>query len=187
MNQSRQDKYGHIMFDLETLDNKNTSSILSIGAVEFNLHTGKIGETLYVRVDLQSCIDEGLTISADTIMWWLRQSDEARARIYGTSGIQLEEALDKVFNFVESCGEDVVVWGNGSTFDISILEYAFYKFYTTLPWKFYNVSDLRTIVNINPKIKKNCPFDGIKHDAIADCKHQIKYLCDTYKTIKVID
>ena len=33
MNQSRQDKYGHIMFDLETLDNKNTSSILSIGAV----------------------------------------------------------------------------------------------------------------------------------------------------------
>ena len=62
MNQSRQDKYGHIMFDLETLDNKNTSSILSIGAVEFNLHTGEIGETLYVRVDLQSCIDEGLTI-----------------------------------------------------------------------------------------------------------------------------
>lgn len=180
-------KYGHIMFDLETLDNKNSACILSIGAAEFNLKTGEIGETLNIRVDLQSCIDEGLTISAGTIMWWLQQSDEARATIYNTTGIPLDEALDEVFKFVKSCGDEVVVWGNGSTFDISILEHAFYKFFTELPWKFYNVNDVRTIVNINPKIKKNCKFEGAKHNALDDCKHEIKYLCDTYKTIKVIE
>lgn len=180
-------KYGHIMFDLETLDSKNTSCILSIGAVEFNLNTGEIGDTLYITVDLQSCINEGLTIGADTIMWWFKQSNEARERIYNSVGVELEDALEQVFKFVKDCGGDKVhVWGNGATFDISILENAFYKFFTELPWKFYNVRDLRTIVDINPKIKKECVFDGVKHDAIADCKYQIKYLCDTYKTIKVV-
>lgn len=179
-------KYGHIMFDIETLDNKNTSCILSIAAVEFNLHTGDIGDTLHIRVDLQSCLNEGLTIGADTIMWWMQQSDEARKRIYEQNGEELETALEKVYKFVNSCGEKVCVWGNGATFDISILENAFYKFFTELPWKFYNVRDVRTIVDINPKIKKECVFEGVKHDAIDDCKHQIKYLCDTYKTIKVV-
>lgn len=180
-------KYGHIMFDLETLDNRNTSSILSIGAVEFNLLTGEMGEEFYIRIDLQSCLNEGLTINSSTFMWWLQQSEEARARIYSENGVMLEDALDKLYGFVKECGDNVLVWGNGSTFDISILETAYYKFYDVLPWKYFNTQDLRTIVNLNPKIKNNCVFDGIKHEPISDCKHQIKYLCEIYKTIKIVD
>ena len=123
-------KYGNIMFDLETLDSKNTSAILSIAAVEFNKNTGEIGEKIHIRIDIQSCFDEGLTVGGDTLMWWLQQSEDARKRIYDTKGIPLENALDQVFKFVKGCGENVVVWGNGSTFDISILENAMYKFYT---------------------------------------------------------
>ena len=180
-------KYGNIMFDLETLDSKNTSAILSIAAVEFNKNTGEIGEKIHIRIDIQSCFDEGLTVGGDTLMWWLQQSEDARKRIYDTKGIPLENALDQVFKFVKGCGENVVVWGNGSTFDISILENAMYKFYTELPWKFWNVNDVRTIVALNPSIKKKSKFDGVAHDALYDCLHQIKYLTDTLKTIKIID
>ena len=55
-----------------------------------------------------------------------------------------------------------------------------------LPWKFWAVNDVRTIVDINPDIKKNCKFDGTPHCAVDDCKHEIKYLVETLKTIKVV-
>lgn len=177
-------KYGNIMFDLETLDSKNTAVILSIAAVEFNKDTGDIGGKLHLRVDIQSCLDEGLTVGADTFIWWLQQSEEARKKIYSVKGIPLEDALTQVFKFVKDCGNNVVVWGNGSTFDISILENAMYKFFSELPWKFWNVNDVRTIVALNPDIKKNLNFEGIAHDALFDCIHQIKYLTDTLKSIK---
>ena len=54
-----------------------------------------------------------------------------------------------------------------------------------LPWKFWAVNDVRTIVDINPDIKKNRKFDGTPHCAVDDCKHEIKYLVETLKTIKV--
>lgn len=177
-------KFGNIMFDIETLDNKYSACILSIGAVEFNKETGETGEELYIDVDLQSCLDEGLTIGASTFKWWMQQSEEARSRIYNATGVTLEEALEQVFAFVKKCGDEVNVWGNGSTFDITILSHALYKFFIETPWKYYNVKDVRTIVDINPSIKKNCPFQGVKHDALADCHHQIKYLTETLKSIK---
>ena len=38
--------------------------------------------------------------------------------------------------------------------------------------------------NLNPEIKKNCTFEGDKHDPVDDCRHQIKYLVETLKSIQ---
>ncbi|MCV5360349.1 3'-5' exoribonuclease, partial [Escherichia coli] len=37
----------HLMIDLETMDNKPTSAIASIGAVFFDPETGEMGEQFY--------------------------------------------------------------------------------------------------------------------------------------------
>jgi len=45
------------MIDLETLGTKVDAPVLSIGAVEFNLETGKLGQEFYCVLDLQSQLD----------------------------------------------------------------------------------------------------------------------------------
>lgn len=70
--------FGHLMLDIETMGNESFSSIVSIGALEFDIETGKTGKEFYVNVDLQSCMDLGLIVNASTIMWWLNQNEQAR-------------------------------------------------------------------------------------------------------------
>jgi hypothetical protein len=54
--------FGHLMLDIETMGNESFSSIVSIGALEFDIETGKTGREFYVNVDLQSCMDLGLIV-----------------------------------------------------------------------------------------------------------------------------
>ena len=70
--------FQHLMLDIETMGNESFSSIVSIGAVEFDINTGKTGKGFYTNVDLQSCINLGLIINASTVMWWLKQNEQAR-------------------------------------------------------------------------------------------------------------
>lgn len=80
----------------------------------------------------------------------------------------------------------VTVWGNGSTMDITILQSAYEYFGMSVPWQYWAVNDVRTIVDLNPEIKKNCTFEGVKHTPLADCEYQIKYLTETIKNIREI-
>lgn len=60
----------NVMLDLETMDTKPTAAITEIGAVRFD--NEKILSRFRIKVDLQSCIDLGLTVSGSTIMWCLK-------------------------------------------------------------------------------------------------------------------
>jgi len=96
-----------IMIDLETLDTKPSAVFLTAGIVEFNIETGEFGKGFSLSVDLQSSIDAGRTISADTLKWWLRQSNEALAAILNDSGsLILDAALEEIAGFVENWIDD---------------------------------------------------------------------------------
>jgi hypothetical protein len=41
----------------------------------------ELGAEFYVAVNLASAMDQGATPDGDTILWWLKQSSEARAAI----------------------------------------------------------------------------------------------------------
>jgi len=165
---------GHVMLDLETLGNKSNSAILSIGAVEFNIETGETGFEFYERVDLQSCLNVGLIVNGSTFYWWLQQNEKARKEICKAAD-NLHNVLQKLNTYFAICG-DFQLWGNGLTFDVSILENAYVKFgVQVMPWQFRNERDVRTLVAFAPEIKENYPFTGILHHPIADCKYQIGY------------
>lgn len=160
------------MLDLETMGNESFSCIVSIGAVEFDINTGKTGKEFYTNVDLQSCIDLGLIMNASTVLWWLNQNEQARKDLTERTSLPIVEALKEFANF---CNEDYQIWGNSARFDCGILQNAYNKAGISIPWDFRKERCVRTLVSFAPEIKKSISFKGIKHNAIDDCKYQIEY------------
>ena len=99
--------FSHLMLDLETMGTKSNSAIISIGAVEFNIQTGETGREFYRNISLQSCIDIGLKVDADTIMWWMQQSDAARNSLIGGKVVTIQQAL---IDFRKFCDKEYQIW-----------------------------------------------------------------------------
>mgnify|MGYP006408929027 CR=1 FL=1 len=69
----------HIMIDLETMGTRPDAPIISIGAVAFDAN-GPL-DSFYAGVNLGSSVNSGAKIDASTVLWWMQQSDEARAAL----------------------------------------------------------------------------------------------------------
>lgn len=158
----------NIMVDLETLGNGSNAVILSIGAVEFD-ETG-LGSTFYTNVDPQSCVDIGMQIDVGTIMWWMKQGDDARKALQAP-GAPVKEALASFSNWVTTMvGEDAEVWGNGATFDNVILSNAYRLAGIKRPWSYRGDRCYRTMVAMYPQIKQDSI--GVAHNALDDAIYQ---------------
>lgn len=164
--------FKHLMLDIETMGNESYSSIVSIGALEFDIETGKTGREFYINVDLQSCIDLGLIINASTVMWWLNQNEQARKDLTNNTAYPIRQALLEFANF---CNKDYQIWGNSARFDCGILQNAYNKANMPTPWDFRKERCVRTLVSFNPEIKNNCVFEGTAHNALSDCYFQVEY------------
>lgn len=169
--------FNHLMLDIETMGNESFSSIVSIGAVEFDINTGKTGKEFYTNVDLQSCIDLGLTIDASTVMWWMNQNEQARKDLTERFSLPIKDALKE---FSEFFSKDYQIWGNSARFDCGILQNAYNKAGIPIPWDFRKERCLRTLVSFAPEIKNNYKFIGTAHNAVDDCKFQIGYCSEIW-------
>lgn len=161
-----------LMIDLETLGTTPDCFILSIGAAEFDIESGEIGETFHQKIDPNSS-QPGRVIDPGTVAWWDKQSEEARADVMSGEMI-LTDVLSNFAKFVKSVRPGTV-WGNGSTFDISILENAYeYK----APWRFFAVSDCRTVEMLaNPRVTRaQFKREGTHHNALDDAIYQATYI-----------
>ncbi|HQX04984.1 MAG TPA: 3'-5' exonuclease [Flavobacterium sp.] len=172
--------FTHLMLDIETMGNKSNSAIVSIGAVEFNIETGKTGKEFYRNVSLKSSIDLGLNIDADTVMWWMNQSDDARKSLTNEKAISISQAL---VDFREFCTKEYQIWGNSARFDLGLMQDAYNKANIDIPWDFRKERCVRTLVSFNPEIKKNLAFKGTAHNALSDCYHQIEYCRLTWSSL----
>lgn len=177
------DDYRHLMVDLETMGNKSNAPIVSIGAVFFNPNTGNTGAEFYTVVSLESSMLLGGVPDAGTIIWWLKQSPEARSAIAMADTLPVIDALELFSDFISEnsdAGPDVQVWGNGASFDNVILRSSYDRADIECPWKFWNDRDVRTMTELGKAIGMNprydIPFDGDMHNALSDARHQVKYV-----------
>lgn len=177
------DDYRHLMVDLETMGNKSNAPIVSIGAVFFNPNTGNTGAEFYTAVSLESSMLLGGVPDAGSIIWWLKQSPEARSAIAMADTMPLIDALELFSDFISEnsdAGPDVQVWGNGASFDNVILRSSYDRANIECPWKFRNDRDVRTMTELGKAIGVNprydIPFDGDIHNALSDARHQVKYV-----------
>ncbi len=170
-----------VMIDIETLGTGNDSLILSIGAVEFNLKAGVLGAEFSQRLDVKSSQAFGAKLDATTVMWWMQQSAEARGAIGNGKGMMLAEGLDALSRYLYLMApfSDMTllnVWGNGSTFDISILEDAYRMTGLKEPWGFRNVRDMRTMVDVCRRYGVSYGKKSVAHTALDDAKAQATHL-----------
>lgn len=162
----------NIMLDLETFGNKPGCVIVAIGAVRFG--GGELGEEFYQRIEAESCVRAGLKLDVATVLWWMKQSDEARAEL-NKPGSLIGDALLDFNDYAHSSGRKLLVWGNGSDFDNIILASAYEACNQPLPWKFWDNRCYRTVKNLHPEIKLEISADK-KHNALEDAKAQALHL-----------
>ena len=157
------------MIDLETLGQKPGSVIVALGAVKFG--GGEILSEFYERVDAESGVALGLKLDVPTVLWWLGQSDDARREIT-RPGAKLSEVLVRFSDWVGD--RDAVVWGNGASFDNTLLACAYDLARLPLPWKYFNDRCYRTVKNLRRDVA--LVRDGVHHNALDDARSQALHL-----------
>ena len=123
------------VLDIETLGINPGAPILSIGAV--------CGESAFYEVIHPT---EG-TADNQTVQWW-RTTPSAVARKHVFSDMNERRPLkDALVNFVEYIKENNPdrFWGCSPDFDYKHIEYWLKHYGMEVPWKFYQLRDVRTI------------------------------------------
>lgn len=161
----------HIMIDLETMGTRPDAPIVSIGAVSFN-SDGIVSE-FYANVDLASSTNSGAVIDPNTVMWWMSQSDEARAALLVKEDeYSLVGALSALSNWFPD--EVAGVWGNGASFDNVILSESYLRAAVLRPWPFWKDRCYRTVKNMYPDVPMT--RGGTHHNALDDARTQAEHL-----------
>lgn len=170
-----------IMIDIETLGVEPGSVILNIGAVEFDPKTGQFGKELYVRINIADSQKHGMTISGDTISWWMNKtSTEARLQSFGpgqTSG--LTNALWQLYQFANG----KKVWSHGPAMDVVLIEYACRAVEVKIPWSYGAVRCTRTIYDLAGVSADHSK--GTHHNALDDAKAQAAAVIEGYKRLSL--
>jgi hypothetical protein len=165
-----------MMIDLETLGTSVNSVVLTIGAIKFErnkpiLPLSDIPEYLkfYKRIDIPSCEAIGLQKDKNTLEWWKKQSREVYNEAF--SEVDRKPIKNVLLELNSWFGTDVnYVWSQGTDFDIGILRNIYEKLKMETPWKFYNVRDSRTVIDL-ANIKRFQSTD--LHNSLSDSWRQI--------------
>ena len=168
------------MIDLEMMGLIPGACIVSIGAVVFDPRVGVVTkDTFYSELDYAAQQDDGFTINESTLAWWEEQSPQVRDALYG-----LDDLKDELKRLSAWLPKDCKVWGNGSIFDIAILEHAYRVYKLPIPWKFWNVRDCRTVKDmfestrggLSVAIGSGRDKKNVAHNALNDAIHQAEYI-----------
>ena len=167
-----------LMIDVESMGLPPDGALVSIGAVFFDLQTQTMGPTFNSTIHLGSAVKHGGVIDPGTVLFWLRQPDEARRAIaYG--GQPIDSVLTAFRDWIkETCRlEDVRPFGNGAAFDLTLIHSAYKRLGMDTPWWFSNERCFRTIRNQFPQVEYDPGEKGDgAHNALADAIFQVEHL-----------
>lgn len=173
--------YNAVMVDLETLGNGSDAAIVAIGAVRFHTQqpcTMFTSDQLFYRVvSLESSTKAGGKIDASTVLWWVKQSEDAR-RIFNQEGVELKDALQDFYEFVPT--KETFLFGCGATFDNMILRHAYKCVGLTYPVTFRHDVCYRTLRYL---VDFKAPNVGVLHNALDDAKSQTLHLFQILKEV----
>lgn len=173
-----------MMIDLETLGTGPKAVVSAIGALVFDLDSGEVKDTYYTILSYQDQLTKGREVTESTIKWWFSQSKEAQNIYTADQKTSTYFALSNLKDIISKHDMNTFkVWGNGPSFDLTILESLFQDFGVKIPWQFRNIRCLRTF--------KEYVFDGksvvrvgIHHNALDDCYHQMNIVIEGMKRSK---
>lgn len=157
------------MVDLETLATTPDATILTIGAIKFDPVSEYIDDDVfYTRV----ISPQGRRVDPSTVDWWNSQSPSAQEEVFkATPACAIEQMLT---DFIEWLDGKPVMWCQGLTFDVPILEDCFRQFNLKCPWDFWDTRDTRTIYyaagdRFQPFVPDSSSAHVAWKDAYAQC------------------
>jgi hypothetical protein len=165
------------MIDIEGLATGPDATILTIAAQSFDpFGQGYVDRQYYARVTLES--QENRAIEDHTIEWWATQGAAMDEAFMEEGRIPLDQALDSLYKIA---WQHDIIWANGPTYDMNILEHAYKSYGKSLPWRYYKIRDARTIYSLYPDL----PKPPTSHHALEDCRRQIDMLQLTFKHLNI--
>lgn len=166
-----------VSVDIETLGKKPFCPILTIAAVRFEAGPMQAMEPFYQPVRLESCLDLGMKVDADTLNWWMGQPAEARTAAFDDEkAVDLPEALDRFTDWIGSRPDRL--WGNSARFDMGILEAAYTVCRKQVPWNTWKEMDMRTLANLPGMDVVPRKKSKVAHHALEDAIAQAHYIRD---------
>jgi exodeoxyribonuclease VIII len=138
-----------------------------VGAVKFDPRVDELGDKFYVDIDPESCVKHGLRMDVSTVMWWLKQTEEARNAVTDHERLDLPAALEGFADWFGSTS--LPTWGNGATFDNVIVRNAYTLCDIACPWEYYDDRCFRTLKSLSDV---RPPRAGLRHHALDDAIYQ---------------
>lgn len=169
-----------VMLDFETMGNGKNAAVVQIGACYFDRVTGEIGKTFECNIDLESCIKSGGELDASTVQWWLSQSPEAIQSILANPKYTIQDSFNGLNDFLGDCK---AIWSH-ATFDFVILQETLKRLGIKPKFRYSHARDIRTLVDIANIKTKPLVREGLHHNGLADCKHQVKYVTAALNYLK---
>ena len=111
----------HLMLDIETLDTQSSAVVLQVGWVTFDL-LGHLSAPTQWTMDIQERINQGRTISASTLKFWMEQSDIARQQVFDPTVSYNVQQLREQLRMMLYGSLIKHVWAHGPAFDIATLK-----------------------------------------------------------------
>jgi len=174
----------HATIDLETVDTRPQSTVLSLGAVKFNPFSGDQPHSeIYFKVSIDDQDRLGRTVSDDTIEWWGKQDPKIMEEAFDQKdAITVDEALSRINKFV--VGVDIL-WGQGYGFDYTIIEDMYRSLGKPIPYNFWQVRDSRTLFSLCKDDPRKMLGQNDLHNALADAYYQARGIQLAYKMLGV--
>lgn len=171
----------HGTIDLETLDTKPGSTIISLGAVKFNpLNDDEPHSELYIKIDLDEQDKLGRSVSEDTLAWWAKQDAAIMEEALDPEGrLSVNDTLKQLSKW---CVGVDVIWGQGYGFDMTILEDLYRSVGVPIPWNFWQIRDSRTLLACLDRDPRKDMQQNL-HNALADAYYQAKAIQIAYSKI----
>lgn len=158
----------NVMLDLEALGLRPGCAIVEIGAVAFDLATGKTGETLHLHL----AVTTPFWVDLQTLQWHGQKGTWPPPP--GTFLVTPDEAADALTRFIFDLGTIDNVWSWGSTYDFPLLDALWQHTGTPCPWHYFQQCCARTVWRtvFGPDARR----PPRTHDALNDCRNAISDL-----------
>jgi len=172
--------------DIETPGSRNTSAVLTIGAVTVNMVAGTIASEFYLRCRLEGQDANGLTSDDDTIEWWnqIKQQGQPGLDAFLEAWGELPrwplaealEAFNTYLHWHYTITKQAQLFGCGPEFDNTILEHACRQLRINPGWTFRGNQSVRTVLLLSNilfgKVTDPIRPDNIPHHALHDARRE---------------
>ncbi|ATN93262.1 exodeoxyribonuclease VIII [Marinobacter phage PS6] len=181
--------YTDAMIDIETLDTRPSAVVIAIGVVLFNRREPSIKmKGLHLVFGKKEFRDEqimmGRTVDKETVIWWKGQEPAAK-KIFKQANVEsMTDMFEKLTAFLTQGDVKYLIWGNGASFDNTIVTSLYDSFGLETPWKFWNDRCFRTFKGEHGHIARPPEFQGVKHNAEDDARQQARYLQAIYQELQ---